>query len=212
MMMDLIDNANAWEQTHCRISAGSGAESNATLSDILTCPLPSFGDHQTLADRSIGHAVGPLALLFLAGYDARSEAYKNVELFFRHYLIARQLHDDAHDWTDDLLRGRVNSIGAIVLDDFRKEYSGGEKTMTVAAALPKLKKIFWEETIDTAVCMILSHTASARRARENSPLGETDFAESMLQRLESGARRAIVERDKAVIFLKDYKDSRTPGA
>jgi hypothetical protein len=187
--MNRIDNANAWEQRHCRIPA---------------CPLPSFGDHRTLADRSIGHAMGPLAILLLAGYDANGKEYKNVESFFSHYLIARQLHDDAHDWAEDLLHGRVNSIGAIVLKNFEGKYSD--------AALPKLKKIFWEKTIDAAARMITSHVAASRRARENSPLCDTDFMESALQRLASGARRAITERDEALVFLKDYGDRRSSGA
>jgi hypothetical protein len=197
--MNRIDNANAWEQRHCRILAGS----DATPGDILTCPLPSFGDHQTLADRSIGHAMGPLAMLLLAGYDAESKAYKNVESFFRHYLIARQLHDDAHDWADDLLRGRVNSVGVIVLKSFKEKYSD--------AALPKLKKIFWEETIDVAARMIIAHVVAARRARESSPLSDTDFMESALQRLASGARRAVAERNEALIFLEDYGGRRSSG-
>jgi hypothetical protein len=192
--MNRIDNANAWEQRRCRIAA---------------CPLPLFGDHETLADRSIGHAMGPLAMVLVAGYDANGKEYKNVELFFRHYLIARQLHDDAHDWAEDLLRGRVNSIGAIVLDSFKEKYSAdGEETI---AALPKLKKIFWEETIDVAARMIIAHIDAARRARESSPLSDADFMESALQRLESGARRAITERDDTLMFLEDYGDRRSSG-
>lgn len=188
--MDRIDNANAWEQRHCRIPAAE--------------PLPSFGDHQTLADRSIGHALGPLAMLLLAGYDANGKEYKNVESFFRHYLIARQLHDDAHDWAEDLLRGRVTSVGVIVLNNFKEKYSD--------AALPQLKKIFWEETIDVVARTIIAHVDAARRARESSPLSDTDFMESALQRLASGARRAIAERNEALVFLKDYKGFRPTGA
>jgi hypothetical protein len=196
--MNRIDNANAWEQRHCRIFV---VGSNAT---------PSFGDHQTLADRSIGHAMGPLAILLLAGYPAESEEYKNVESFFRHYLIARQLHDDAHDWTEDLLRGRVNSVSAIVLNRFKEKYfDGSDKIMT---ALPQLKKIFWEEAIDVGARMIIAHVAAARRAREKSPLVDTDFMESALQRLASGARRAVTERDETLVFLKNYRGSPPSGA
>jgi hypothetical protein len=197
--MDRIDSANAWEQRHCRILA----EPDATPADTLACPLPSFGNHQTLADRSIGHAMGPLAILLFAGYNAESEEYKNVESFFRHYLIARQLHDDAHDWAEDLLRGRVNSVGVIVLKSFKEKYSD--------AALPRLKKIFWEETIDVVAHMIIAHVVAAGHARESSPLSDTDFMESELQRLVCGARRAVAERDEALIFLKDYKGSRLSG-
>ena len=107
--MNRIDDANAWEQKHCCFPA-----------------IPSFGDHHTLADRSIGHAMGPLAELLIAGYSADSVEYKNAESFFRHYLIARQIHDDAHDWAEDLLRGRVTSVGALVLARFKERHSDKE--------------------------------------------------------------------------------------
>ena len=65
--MDRIDDANAWEQRHCRILAGSNA-------------LPSFGGHETLADRSIGHAIGPLPMLLLAGYDAERKGIQKRQI------------------------------------------------------------------------------------------------------------------------------------
>ena len=188
--MNRIDNANAWEQHHCHITGDS---------------LPAFGNHETLADRSIGHAMGPLAMLLLAGYEATEREYKNVESFFRHYLIARQLHDDAHDWAEDLLRGRMNSVSAIIFGRYKEKYStGGEEMILI---LPQLKKIFWEEAIDDVSTMIISHVDDARRARESSPLSDTDFMESALRRLTAGARRAVAERNEALVFLKDYKNA-----
>ena len=120
--MNRIDDANAWEQKYCCFPA-----------------IPSFGDYHTLADRSIGHAMGPLAELLIAGYSADSVEYKNVELFFRHYLIARQIHDDAHDWVEDLLRGRVTSVGTLVLARFKERYSDKEVITLPGALMPELR-------------------------------------------------------------------------
>jgi hypothetical protein len=193
--MNCIDGANVWEQRYCR--------------DAAQRTLPRFGDHQTLADRSVGHIMGPLAELLHAGYMPNSREYKNVELFFRHYLIARQLHDDAHDWADDLSRDRVNSIGTLVLRRFKEKYPDTHNDRPPVALLnilPELRKIFWEEIIDDASEMIRSHITTARDARERSIiLADTDFMECALRNLESGARRAIKERDKALVFLNDYK-------
>ncbi|HUC31284.1 MAG TPA: hypothetical protein VMR99_01180 [Candidatus Paceibacterota bacterium] len=204
-MMNRIDSANAWEQKYCHIPADAGG---------FLQQLPPFGDHQTLADRSIGHAMGPLAELFFAGYDETSQEYKSVEEFFRHYLIARQLHDDAHDWADDLLRGRVNSMGALVLRRFRKKYSGADgEAPAIAEIIPELQTLFWKEIIDDTAGMIDLHIKSARATKENSSiLHGTDFLESELQRLESGARRAVKERNEVLVFLKDYKGTLTSGA
>ena len=162
--MDRIDEANAWEQSHCRVD----------VNNILHIALPSFGDYQMLADRSIGHGIGPLAELLYAGYPPHSKEHESVDRFFRHYLIARQLHDDAHDWADDLLRGRMNSIGALVLRHHGEKYPGGAKAKPPAAiirttsTIPDLKKIFWEEVIDDVSAMIRFHVAAARK-RENNP-------------------------------------------
>ena len=204
-MMNRMDDANAWERGHCRIAINSVAPRDGASPRAL----PSFGGYQTLADRSIGHAMGPLAELLYAGYAPSSEEYKNTESFFRHYLIARQLHDDAHDWAEDLLHGRVNSIGALVLQRFRERHRndrGDGSTAPAADIIPELRKIFWEETINDAVHMIDARIAAARQARERFlVLAHTDFMENALRILASGARRAIKERNEALIFLKDYK-------
>ena len=195
--MDRVDNANAWEQKYCRLE----------VHDTPLCELPDFGDYRTLADRSIGHAMGPLAELLFAGYGTDSEEYKNCESFFRHYLIARQLHDDAHDWVDDLLHRRVNSVAALVLTRFKEKYSedGTTPNAAIAIILPQLRKIFWEGIIDEAVNTIISHIAQARRTRQKSSLlDRVDFMESELRKLESGAQHAIKERNEALVFLSDY--------
>jgi hypothetical protein len=187
MTMDHVDNANAWEQKYCRPPA-----------------TPSFGDHGTLADRSIGHAMGPLAELLFAGYGKDSDEYKNIDSFFRHYLIARQVHDDAHDWTNDLLRGRVNSVGTLVMARLKEKYRAGE-VPPIDQAMTELRTIFWRDLIDDAADLITTHVNEARQTRERSlVLGGTDLMESELRKLESGARRTLKERNDILIFLKDY--------
>ena len=206
--MNCIDDANAWEQKYCRVSVATAG----TISMALAA-LPPFGDRSTLADRSIGHAMGPLAALLLVGHREDSEEYKNVESFFRHYLIARQVHDDAHDWADDLARDCVNSVGALVLARFKEKHSDNEAARALTVAMPELRTLFWEETIGEAASIILFHVAEARRARRGSSiLDGADFMESALRNLESGARRGIKERDEVLVFLKYYKTSPPSGA
>ena len=199
-----IDAAAVWEQAHCRIDPEPGG--------LLPSPLPSFGDHQTLADRSIGHAMGPLAEMLFAGFTTDSEEYRNVECFFRHYLIVRQLHDDAHDWAEDLLHGRINSAGTIVMYKFQKKYPDRAEAKPIPVILPELKGVFWQEVINEVVGLILSHAAAARNFRKASAmLSDSDFMEHTLRKLESGAIRALKERNDALVFLKDYGSSRPPG-
>jgi hypothetical protein len=196
--MNRIDGANAWEQKHCRfVQSMDIAMINETL--------PYYGGHQILADRSAGHAMGPLAELLYAGYLPASAEYKSVEALFYHYLIARQLHDDAHDWADDLLRGRMNSVGTLILRRFSEKYPDITRPSTIADIIPTLREVFWTDVIDHVVNMIIFHIASAREARGKSViLYDSDFIESEIRKLETGARRAIKERESALIFLNDY--------
>ncbi len=202
--MNTIDNANTWEQKNCRVDTAS--------QKIISLVVPPFGDHNNLADRSIGHGMGPLVMLTAIGYGLSSEEYHIVLKSFRHYLIARQLHDDAHDWVEDLLCGRVNSVGAMVIKQFQKKHLRNEVRKTIKESIPELQKIFWEETIDTVASTIHSHIAVARAARGKSHLiARSGFLENALSGLEISARRAIRERDDTLIFLKYYRHNRSPG-
>jgi hypothetical protein len=198
--MDQIDNANAWEQKNCRMPN--------SLNGSFPRTLPPFGDYNILADRSIGHGMGPLAQLLFLGYTEDSEEYKNTGQFFRHYLIARQLHDDAHDWADDMLRGRMNSVGARIIARFHQKYPAAAEDMVVADIIPELQILFWEEVIDQVSDMIVSQIAAARAARGRFPiLSDVLFMESALKDLEAGARRGVKERNEAIDFLKHYRGS-----
>jgi len=202
-MMNRIDNANSWEQKYCRAAPGG----------VIPRELPPFADHQTLADRSIGHAMGPLAELLGAGYDADSGEKRHATSFFRHYLIARQLHDDAHDWADDLMCGRINSVGALVLSRFKELYPRDAATQAINKIFPKLREFFWKKMIDEVTHVIVFHTAEARRAQQASAiLDGADFMENAIRAFESGARQAVKERDEVLIFLNDYKGFSASGA
>ena len=195
-IMNTIDGANTWERYYCRLSDDRKGQ--------LPERLPGFGDYENLADRSIGHAMGPLAELLIIGYDAGSKEFQNILTMFRHYLIARQLHDDAHDWAEDLLRGRVNSVGALVIKNFRDKYPQ-HAHVAIADTLPLMREFFWEEVIDVVARLIDDHIDAARRAREKSDLiGGTNFMEETLAALKSGAKKALSERNDALLFLAHY--------
>ena len=109
--------------------------------------------------------MGPLAELLILNYFIESPDYEGAKLFFRHYLIARQLHDDAHDWADDLSHGQINSIGALVLNYFKEHYPK-EENATAAILTPKLREIFWTQILDVSANMITA--TSQRHARQEN--------------------------------------------
>lgn len=103
--------ANAWEQACAR--------------DPLN--PPNYQRYQILADRGMGHAMGALAALSCAGYSENSPEFAAVEKFFRGYIIAKQLHDDACDWTEDLASGHITPIVSAIISaqpnlDKQREY------------------------------------------------------------------------------------------
>jgi hypothetical protein len=174
-IMDTVDSSNAWEQKNCQ-------------------DVADFGNYENLGDRSIGHALGPLTILLWLGYGPDSEEHGHVRNLFHHYLIARQLHDDAHDWEEDLLRGRINSVCALLL----KTSQGNE-------SIPEWRKIFWEGTIDEVTTLILLHITIARDAKGRSEVfAGTDFMEKYLSDLKEKALKAVSERDKTLEFMKWY--------
>lgn len=200
--MHAMDEANFWEQHHCRfpvISQGHFMEA------FYPENLPDFGDYRHLADRSAGHAMGPLAALMIAGWSRDSAAFHATEDFFRHYLIARQLHDDAHDWADDLRRERLTSVNVPLLCAFRQAHGGFMQPASIEDAVPGLREHFWHHTIDGVVRTIRRHIAAAREARYASEvIADKTFMEDALSALERGARAALAERDKVLCFARHY--------
>jgi hypothetical protein len=78
-----------------------------------------------VADRSIGHSLGVLVQAMHAGYAVTSAEFQAILSWFRHYITAKQLHDDAHDWEEDIARNALTYPVRMLLDIpsvRRKEY------------------------------------------------------------------------------------------
>ena len=171
-VMDTLDNANAWEIAHSRFDPKHYPPDG----------IPDYGDFSQLANKSLGHALGPIAVLTKLGYGANSPEMKNFLTFFRHYIIARQLNDDAHDWEEDLARGQINAVGA--------------KILTKTKAKSKLQEVFWLEVFDDTAATILTHVDQARSA--------LPALESLLIPIEKSIQKGRVERKESFAFIKTY--------
>ncbi len=191
-ILDNIEAANAWESRHCR-----GEAANGRL--VVPKHLPDFKNLRQLADKSLGHALGPIAILILLNFKHNSRQIKNLISFFTHYLIARQLNDDAHDWLEDLRAGRINSIGVEVLANFDK------KTFNFQRDERKLQKLFWNEVLPHVAQNIFKHTKLARLALAHIGIIEKpDSLLNLLNRPEAAARQALEEAKKMRDFLSSY--------
>jgi hypothetical protein len=179
-VFDCIDSANTWEVVRCRNIA----------------VLPDYGDHAKLAERSLGHALSPIAMLFVFGYQAHSVEVEGMMRFFRHYIIARQLNDDAHDWEDDLRKGQVNAAAVKVLKLAKGKKCGADE----------LKKLFWEKAVVTVCKDIIRNVEWAKRDLGRlSVIKDKLFFERLLSIIEDSAQKALVEREGTLKFIRAYK-------
>ena len=194
-IMNDLDAANAWEVAHCRAEISGSLLSIQNIFDY---------DLNKLAERSLAHCLGPVAILFTLGFHADSEEVKDLISFFRHYLIARQINDDAHDWEEDMKRGHINSVVMGLIKD------SGKNEIDLEKDLESFRKDFWMKNIIDASSEALKQAALARNyALKLSPLVDMSFFQNILDPVENSARKAIKEQEEFLDFLKTYKSKET---
>lgn len=194
-LLTRIDIANAWELQRCR-----GSVRNDTFS--ITA-IPDYGNHWQLADRSIGHVIAAVGVLYAHDFKALSVEIESVKTFFEHYLIARQLLDEAHDWQADLVGGHVNAVAAILLNRHYRErpWTG---SLIVSKTIPVLQTLFWTDLI-TEVCSLIGyHIQTAREALAQSLAMDSEPLLRLLTPLEKATSRTLHERSERLAFLQAF--------
>lgn len=199
-VMDRLDEANAWEVNYCRIKIEDGKIDGKRLH------IPDFGTNEQIADKSLGHGLGPLAMLFFLGYSLESQETKQLLEFFKHYLIAKQLNDDAHDWQKDLRMGHITPVTALLLKKLYPDNMKKRKTISLNSALPRMQKIFWKEVIDEVCMTIIAHVNVAKIALKKCKIiTDTTLFENIVIIYEQSAQKALNEKKQAMAFLRLYK-------
>lgn len=196
--MNIIDDANVWEKERCRFEIeGAGGMRFPRKLPYVTI--------ENLADRSIAHAMSAIAIFMLAGFAPPSHESENLVAFFRHFLIARQLHDDARDWLDDLSRGRINAVGAQVIREWKGNIAWPQNSFEIAEVAPELRKIFRQSVAERVVDDILFHLAAARRMMRAIPIfGNSDTLEALLEPLARAAEGIRTEQNNIAKFRSVY--------
>lgn len=188
-----IEAANAWELRHCRY--------RVERHYVWLADPPAFGNLQKLAERSVGHLLAPMAILELAGYSVTSTQAEHLHKALRHYLIARQLNDDMHDWEEDIRRGSITYVVASILTALK--IKPGKQPLD--KLIPLMKKQFWHQTMAETCQTMLRQISMCRRdlaasglVRRQSPL------ESLLDDLEASVQKTLQTQAQAESFLKHY--------
>jgi hypothetical protein len=191
---DTIDGANAWETAHCRL-ARDGEE-------ITINELPNYGNLSKLAERSIGHALPALTLLLASGTSQRSVAFRQLRRALSHYLIARQLSDDCHDWPEDLANGHATYVVTRLLRDL--DIKPGIHALP--ALLAEGRRQFWQATLPEICREMQRHINVSRRALDKVTTLQTDNAlTGLLNGLETVINDTRTKQAQAESFLKHYR-------
>lgn len=192
---DIIDGANAWEVAHCRFVVEG--------SKLTIKQLPNYRSRQKLAERSLGHTLTPLALLILQGISFDSAEYQSLDRALRHYLIARQLNDDAHDWQEDLRRGHSSYVVTQVL----KQNHLLTGTHDLREIMPQLQQQFWSITlVDTCKTMRRHVRASRRSLNHVTSLAAGNIISTLLDSMERSITDTLAAQQKAQDFLEAYRN------
>jgi hypothetical protein len=202
-ILDGIPDAILWELDNCRIPV-----SGFSLS--MPATLPDFGNETQLAKKSLGHALPSACILLNSPHPQAKKELEFLLEFFEHYLIMRQLNDDAHDWLIDLEKGRLNPVNVLVLKIYREQMQSKRPTrkigsIDIANEKASLQTIFWEQVLDATVHRIAHYASCARKAiAKMNAFTSTQFMEDQIRKIEGASSKARDERDRLIKFLDLY--------
>lgn len=197
-VMTNLDYANWWEMQYSQIPI---EDNQLLIGNFNAIDFNSF--LEKLADKSLGHALGPLAILFSLGYTKQSPEIQYLIDFFRNYLIIKQLNDDAHDWEQDMRKGRITPIVSILIQNYLLE--NPELAISLNQTMSKFKQRFWIDQLPYICTLIIEYS---QKARENllklGTILDITYLESLLIPIEQSAQQAIMEQKQALKFLDKY--------
>lgn len=191
---NIIDDANNWEALNCR--------SKTTDRLITISHLPDYGDLSMLAHRSIGHILPPLTILTHSGVAVASEDFVFLEQSFKHYLIAKQLNDDAHDWQDDFNNGHMSFVVSLIL----QELCVVDGTYDKRRLSESMQRHFWYHTI-LNVCEEIERnvTLSKRALRKMRCLKAQNDMYATLEKIKESVVLTRKQQKETVAFLRHYQ-------
>lgn len=190
---DRMDQANAWEVDNARLKISADS--------IVLSEIPNYGDLGVLSDRAAGHGIGVMALanmLRLTNADC-----SKVQYAFEFYLIARQLNDDLHDWSDDLNQGRCSYVvaqllGGCSVQPGKYKLSGLQKS---------LQAYFWDVGFDNVCVEILMYCSKARQNLGGvSTFDQRSTFMNLVGSIEASVRESQHRYNEQRLFLQSYKD------
>lgn len=106
-----VEKANEKELTEKKIKFKNGEM-------IIPQNIQTFYDLKLISNKSLALSLGPVAIMFFLNFNQKK--ISSCVNFFRNFLAAKQLSDDAYDWLDDLLNGKITAANVLILQDAEK--------------------------------------------------------------------------------------------
>ena len=196
-LMDKLDAANTWETLYCRTKViGSKF--------IIPKALPDYGNYDFKFQPASGQILGPLALLIKAGFKLDSKEAKDLINYFKNYLIAMQINDDAHDLIEDMERGHLSTVVVMLIKDWQVKYPD-KPEIDLIKDLEKVQQLFWFKTMPIACQTARRYTQESRAALKNMTFLENPAPLAhFIDITESVAEEALTEYQKSLDLLKEF--------
>lgn len=151
-------------------------------------------------ERSLAAILPAMHLFHQASFPPKSEEFLSFSSFFSHYLCAKQLHDDAHDISDDVDADKLSLPILITIEELTEKGLKPEKSL--------IKKTFWHRPLRRTCSLIFDHIEQARNhLYACRAIKDTTFFEAILKRLEESAEKAIEEKHALELFLVHFYPS-----
>lgn len=193
-LMDTLDAANEWEMTACRLSRKGG-------NIIVPETLPDYGDFMIKFYPAAGHVLGPVSMLAELGHAIDSPEMAHLLDYFRYYLVAMQLNDDAHDWKEDLARGHLSTAVSLLLVAWKRAYPE-RREIDLASDMQELERLFWFESLVPLCEAALACTSRSRAALASlTCIEDPKPLERFIALNERIAEAALQEHRRSVAFL-----------
>lgn len=189
-----IDDANAREVQRFRFKTDG--------THISVEHLPHYASRLALANRSLGHTLTPLGVLAAHGISPDDRRAQRIQLAIRHYIVARQLNDDLHDWEQDLQKGLASYVVTAILRDMALPPG----RYRIENLLDQARPVFWRQTVSVLCQDMLEHTALARRAARSSGLLQpNNIIEQLTGKIDGSAHQTLAGQAKSDRFLTAYR-------
>lgn len=186
-----IDDSFTWETLNCRFK-------NSQLNRITLCDYNEI--EKKYINRSFGLSLGVIAVLYENGYKQDSSEWNHISSVFSHFIASKQINDDAHDWYEDLLTGKINLANYKLI-----EFVSHQKIKYSTDDKSELQKLYWDNIIVDIMNQVINHANKALDSINSlNHLGSFEILSHAVNNQKLIAKNTLDERQKAIDFIKSF--------